>query len=255
MADIIFPDALPLDSLAIPLWCRAQCRVLYPELGVGGADEELIAHIRADFSVARRSEPLLYALRQTLSAGCLRDFLASRPDAALIDLGCGLDTVLRLADNGRCAMIYADRPEAMALRRELLPPGERERYVECDVRDLSPLSGVDASRGVCIVMSGLLCHLEQEDVRALLSGLARMFPGARCLFDGNGRALARFSRRAGLRSFLPGAPAVRRWEGVGGVRSLKTLPESFRVLPRLKRLKLALLLRMGVIHFYDCTLA
>ena len=120
---------------------------------------------------------------------------------------------------------------------------------------MSPLSGVDASRGVCIVMSGLLCHLEPEDVRALLSGLARMFPGARCLFDGNGRALARFSRRAGLRSFLPGAPAVRRWEGVGGVRSLKTLPESFRVLPRLKRLKLALLLRMGVIHFYDCTLA
>ena len=63
MADIIFPDALPLDSLAIPLWCRAQCRVLYPELGVGAADEELIARIRADFSVARRSEPLLYALR------------------------------------------------------------------------------------------------------------------------------------------------------------------------------------------------
>ena len=43
--------------------------------------------------------------------------------------------------------------------------------------------------------------------------------------------------------------------GVSGVRRLKTLPESFRVLPQLKRLKLALLLRMGVIHFYDCTLA
>ncbi len=255
MPEITIPGALPLDSPATPLWCRAQCRVLYPALGVGAADSELISHIRADFSVARRSEPLLYALRQAYTVASLRAYLTAHPDAVLIDLGCGLDTSLRLADNGRCMMICADTPGTMGLRRKLIAPRERERYVELNLPDLSPLADVDASHGAVIVMSGLLCHMEGGEVRALLSALAGRFPGAMCVFDGNGRALARFTRRAGLRSYLPRAAAVRRWDGVAAVGGMKSLPESFRALPRLKRLKLALMLRLGVVRFYECRLA
>lgn len=248
-------DELPRDArtLVIPVWCRAQCRVLYPQLGIGEFDSQIIARLRGDYSLARRSEPLLYALRQALTVSGMREYLRSHPRAAIIDLGCGLDNVLRLVPGGG-ERIYADLPEVLRLRERLMPPCEGERYIACDARDISPLSGVDASNGVCIVMSGLLYNLKPDEVRTLFASLSRLFPGAQCIFDGNGKIAARRVGDGVLRSTLPGARKLRRWEGVASARPIKALPEGFRRLTLLKRLRLRLMLSFGVSRFFECTL-
>ena len=244
-------DADP--SMLIPLWCRAQCRVLYPALGVGEADAEIISGIRADFSLARRSEPLLYALRESLAAGSLGEYLSEHPDAVLIDLGCGLDSALRLADNGRCRMVYADLPGNVGLRRALLPERERETYISCAAPDLSPLAGIDASGGACVLMCGLLCHLTEPDVRALFRSLAELFPGGAAVFDGLG-GVSRLFGGIDVKSRLPGPRATARMEGIASVEALARLPENYAVLPAAKRAKLSALLRLGVLRMYSCTL-
>ncbi len=252
MPVIASPD---LWQTLVPLWCRAQCCVLYPYLGVGALDAEIISRLRADFSVARQSEPLLYALRQDVMLSRVRRCLDKHPEAVLVDLGCGLDTLLRRADNGRCRMIYVDTPEVMRLRAALLPPGERETYIAGDARNLSSLEGLDASGGACVVMSGLLCHLGPEENRALLRALAVLFPGCTAVFDGLGRLSRPLSGGMGIRSRLPGESGLRRWDGVESAEAVKRLPESYSALPRLKRAKLRTLLALGVLRLYDCTLA
>lgn len=242
------------ETTLVPLWCRAQCRVLYPELGVGEADAAILSHLRADFSAARQSEPLLYALRQLALTGIAREFLREHPGGTLIDLGCGLDTSLRLVDNGRCRMVYADLPEVIALRRKLIPPEERETYLAADALDARSLEGIDARGGALILMAGLLCHLPEGGVHTLLTGLAGLFPGGTAAFDGLGGAARLFSSGMGVQSYLPGAAALSRWSGIESVQAVKALPESFKTLPRGKRLKLRMLLGSGVLRLYSCRL-
>ena len=253
MSEVIVLQPGEIDeSMLVPLWCRAQCRVLYPQLGIGEADAAILSHLRADFSAARQSEPLLYALRQAALTGIAREFLDAHPDGTLIDLGCGLDASLRLVDNGRCRMVYADTPEVIALRNRLIPPLWRETYLAADALDVGSLAGIDAPGGVLVLMAGLVCHLPEAAVSSLLSGLAGLFPGGEAAFDGLGGAARLFSSGMGVKSYLPGAAALSGLRGMRAVRALKSLPANFSTLPRGKRFKLCLLLGTGVLKLYSC---
>lgn len=51
----------------------------------------------------------------------------SHPEAAVINLGCGLDNTGRVCDTGRCQIYNIDLPDVIELRNRLLPAGEREK--------------------------------------------------------------------------------------------------------------------------------
>lgn len=255
MAERFTPELSPEEAtLLVPVWCRAQCALQYPELGVGREDAELLRRLRAGVPDARRSEPLLYALRRSLMAGSLAEWLARHPEGTLVDLGCGLDTLLRSVDNGCCRMVYADLSGAIALRAGLLPPRERETYIAADLRERGALAAAGISGEACFVMGGLLCHLTEGEARALIARLAAEFPGSCAVFDALG-FVPRAPESAQIRSRLPGTAALRRWEGVGSVLAERRLPVSFRRLPPGKRLRLRALLASGALRFYECRLA
>ena len=46
----------------------------------------------------------------------VRDYLKSHPNAAVVNLGCGLDNTGRTCDNGRCKIYNLDFPDVIALR-------------------------------------------------------------------------------------------------------------------------------------------
>ena len=149
-------------------------------------------------------------------------------------------------------MVYADTPEVIALRNRLIPPLWRETYLAADALDLNSLAGIDAPGGVLVLMAGLVCHLQEDAVRTLLSGLAGLFPGGEAAFDGLGGAARLFSSGMGVKSYLPDAGTLSGLRGMSSVRALKTLPENFSTLPRGKRFKLRMLLGTGVLRLYSC---
>ena len=55
------------------------------------------------------------------------------------------------------------------------------------------------------MMAGLVCHLQEDAVRTLLSGLAGLFPGGEAAFDGLGGAARLFSSGMDVKSYLPDA--------------------------------------------------
>lgn len=230
-----------LDSTLIPLWCRARCAVEYPALGVGGDDAETLRRLRgADFALARRADCTLYALRERLMLDAAEAFLASRPGAALVDLGCGLDSLLRRV-RGECSRrVFVDLPEIMELRRELLPPRPDESFFVADLRSGDFFERFSAPEGAFFVLSGLLCHLERPLVISLMSRMARDFPGCGLAFDGLGLAaspLHPLPDDKTLESLFP-----------RGFQRVRRLPEPFP-LPLAKRLKLSALLGLGQLKF------
>ena len=131
MSEVLnFAPGSAAATLLVPLWCRARCAAEYPALGVGEADALLLKGVRADFSAARQADCTLYALRETLMLAAAWRYLGEHPGAALIDLGCGLDTVLRRAGGELTRRYYVDLPEVIALRESCCRP--------CPARRTSP---------------------------------------------------------------------------------------------------------------------
>lgn len=235
-------------TLLIPLWCRAKCAIDYPALGVGEADTEVLRSLSADYSQARRTDCALYALRELLLRDAARAFFAEMPHAAIIDVGCGLDTLSRSLGVEENARYFVDLPEVIELRRDLIPPAAGETYIAADVRDFAFLKSISAPDGAIFLMGGLLCHLEREHVISLLRAIAAAFPGCHLAFDGVGSA-ARVLDGKVAASALPGAARLGRECGID-VRAMRALPAEFAALPFGTRARLALFLGCGALRFY-----
>ena len=74
-------------------------------------------------------------MRQSDLAFEVRDYLKAHPNAAVVNLGCGLDGTGRACDNGSCKIYNLDFPDVIAVRNALLPAGEREENIPCDLND------------------------------------------------------------------------------------------------------------------------
>lgn len=63
------------------------------------------------------------AMRQNDLAWEVRDYLREHPNAAVVNLGCGLDDTGRSCDNGSCRIYNLDFPGVIAVREYTLASG------------------------------------------------------------------------------------------------------------------------------------
>ncbi len=179
------------ETLIIPLYARKRCSELYPSLYRDETALRLIDEIDYDFSalekksqsLTRRFGFLEVAMRQNDLAFEVRDYLKAHPGAAVVNLGCGLDSTGRICDNGQCKIYNLDFPDVIQIRDHLLPAGEREENIPCDLNDPSWFGQIDASGGAVFFASGVFYYFLNEQVRALVQGMAGAFPGGRLVFD------------------------------------------------------------------------
>ena len=143
------------ETLILPLYSRKLCTELYPNLYRDETAVHLIDQIDYDFSEAeensrslmQRFGALEVAMRQNDLAWEVRAYLKTHPCAAVVNLGCGLDNTGRACDNGRCKIYNLDFPDVIALRQQLLPAGDREQNIPCDLKDTAWFGKIDASGG------------------------------------------------------------------------------------------------------------
>lgn len=131
------------ETLIIPLYARKMCTELYPNLYRDETAVRLFGEIDYDFSaLEKKSRSLMQrfgflevAMRQNDLAFEVRDYLRAHPNAAVVNLGCGLDATGRSCDNGSCKLYNLDFPDVIRVRDELLPAGPREENIPCDLND------------------------------------------------------------------------------------------------------------------------
>ena len=181
------------ETLVIPLYGRTLCARLFPHLFTDRTAAELLEQIDYDVSaLEQRSGGLMQtfgaleaAMRQSDLAFEVREYLRAHPRAAVVNLGCGLDSTGRSCDNGQCRIYNIDLPDVMAVREALLPAGERERNLAADLNDLSWFDAIDAPTedGAVFFAAGVFYYFRTEQVRALCAAMAERFPGGRLVFD------------------------------------------------------------------------
>ena len=195
------------ETLVIPLYARKMCSQLYPDLYRDDTAVRLIDAIDYDFSLLEKKSASLMqrfgfleaAMRQNDLTFEVRDYLRTHPRAAVVNLGCGLDDTGRRCDNGSCRIYNLDLPDVIAVRRELLPPGEREELIPCDLNDTAWFDRIDTADGAVFFAAGVFYYFLKEQVHALVRSMADAFPGSVLVFDAANEKAVRLMLKTWIR--------------------------------------------------------
>ena len=196
------------ETLILPLYSRKLCTELYPNLYRDETAVHLLDLIDYDFSEAEKNSHSLMqrfgalevAMRQNDLAFEVQAYLKKHPSAAVVNLGCGLDNTGRACDSGRCKIYNLDFPDVIALRQQLLPAGEREENIPCDLKDSAWFDRIDASGGAVFFASGVFYYFLSEQVKGLVLKMANVFPGGVLAFDAANRTAVKMIAKTWLKS-------------------------------------------------------
>ena len=160
------PDALIKDDKAVAMVEQIECD--FSRLKLHGHDEVAVILRIREFD------------RQA------REFLVRNPNAAVVHIGCGLDTRFERVDNGRVEWFDLDLPEVIELRRHLLG-GEKMRYhlLSGSVFEGAWLEMLNAYRqhAFLFLAEGVFPYFETAQVKSLVLTLHDHFPGAELVTD------------------------------------------------------------------------
>ncbi len=195
------------ETLIIPLFGRLVCSEHFPELFSDPEAERICNSLDYDFAEKRKKMEspaglfgaLEVAQRQYDLRCEVEMYLKDHPDAAVVNMGCGLDDTFRKCDNDRCRGYNVDLPDVIRVRDELLPAGEREVNLACDLNDDAWMDQIDASGGAVFFATGVFYYFKTEDVKRLFCKMAERFPGAVLAFDACNERGAKLMRKTWLK--------------------------------------------------------
>ena len=195
------------ETLVIPLFGRLVCSERFPELFSDPEAKRICDSLNYDFAEKRKkmesAAGLFGALEVAQRQYDLRreaeSYLKDHPKAAVVNLGCGLDDTFSRVDNGQCKGYNIDLPDVIRVRNDLLPPGEKETNIACDLNDPAWMEQIDASGGAVFVAAGVFYYFRTNDVKKLFAAMAKRFPGGVLAFDSCNERGAKLMRKTWLK--------------------------------------------------------
>ena len=183
------------ETLIIPLYGRKLCAEQFPALYQDEYAAKICESIDYDFSMleAKKNSTMYQfgglegAMREKDMIWEITDYLKDHPKAAVVNLGCGLNMTGRMADNGTCRIYNLDFPEVIKSRTELIPTGEREENIACDLNDFSWMDRIDAASGAVLYAAGVFHYFTEQQIKDMVVAMADKFPGGRLVFDAVGK--------------------------------------------------------------------
>ena len=195
------------ETLVIPLFGRLVCSERFPELFSDPEAKRICDSLDYDFADKRRKMESAAGLFGALEVAqrqydlrCeVEKYLKEHPKAAVVNLGCGLDDTFSKVDNGQCRGFNIDFPDVIKVRNDLLPPGERETNLDCDLNDFSWMDRIDAGGGAVFYAAGVFYYFRTADVKKLFCIMAERFPGGELAFDSCNERGAKLMRKTWLK--------------------------------------------------------
>ena len=176
------------ETMLITLWAKATETNRPDALLRDPKAVEIMNRIDYDFTKFRGGtmSQVGCCIRADLIDREAKKFLKAHPDAVVIQLGAGIDA--RYDRLGRPAVTHwydLDLPEAIDLRRRLLPETEHNTYLAMSFLDFRWIDTVRAhGRPVLLILEGVLMYFTEAEVRNFFDAICRDLPdGTTILFD------------------------------------------------------------------------
>ncbi len=135
------------------------------------------------------------AARTAILDDQVKAFIATNPDALIVNLGAGLDTRFHRLDNGKIEWIELDLAAVIAFRQKLgEPTNPRHILFAASVFDRDrwiPEVRRHARPRVLFVAEGLFPYFTEEQHKEIFGSLAGNFPGREMLFQTSAPSIVR----------------------------------------------------------------
>jgi O-methyltransferase involved in polyketide biosynthesis len=199
------------DTMLIPLWGRAFASKQNPQILDDREAIKIIDTIDYDFSKIEKSfgefGGLCYIIRARVFDDIIRDFIKTHPNAAIVNIGAGLDTTFSRIDNGHIHWYNLDLPEATAFRKKFIADSDRNNCIPVSVFDFSWFSKInfDPADGALFLAAGVFYYFKEDEIKRLFCAMAENFPGAKLVFDAESAAAVKKSNSMVRKSGNKGA--------------------------------------------------
>lgn len=147
---------------------------------------EIVERLDYDFSKAERDPAMSSGVvaRTILLDRMVGAFLRQNPEAAVVNIACGLDTRFYRLDNGQVRWYNLDLPEVIDVRRRFLEERGRVSVIACSAMDESWAAQIEEAREkTLVVIEGLSMYLSEADVRKILSIICGRFENAEIIME------------------------------------------------------------------------
>jgi O-methyltransferase involved in polyketide biosynthesis len=121
----------------------------------------------------------LRARQYDLFAKC---FIEKFPDAAIVNIGCGMDNRFKRIDNGKIQLHDLDLPEIIEIKKQIIPPTKRYKQVARSVFEFDWMNEIDREH-IFLLAEGVFMYCEPVDVKNLFHQLQEKFSKPEIVFE------------------------------------------------------------------------
>lgn len=232
-------------TLLIPLYAKAldnrsRHSILHDEKA-----DEIVKSIDFNFEELKRfGNGNVMVVRARQLDEWIREFLESKPNAIVLNLGCGLDTrVHRINPPSTVTWFDIDFPDVIDERQKFFSNAKGYSMVASSITEPEWLDKIPEGRPVMAVADGVLEYLTEEEVKGLLNRITDHFPNGQVAFDVMNSYAVKMGKRR-LQEVSGGShkwavddlnevdqlnPKLKRLDGLSLLRS-KYLPLKYRIL-------------------------
>lgn len=174
------------QTLVIPLIGRTIAAQRWPENFGDAHSKRVVAMLDqalVETMTMNDAAAASYGARYATMVEYARRYLRRYPQAAVVDLGCGLDSLYDAIDNGQMRYYNVDFPDVIQRREATLEPRARETNIATDLRDHAFLQQIPTRHGAIFLAAGVMHFLRLPEAKQLIGALARRFARGRLVFD------------------------------------------------------------------------
>ncbi len=132
-----------------------------------------------------KSKWLAYSMgmRSAVFDGWLKRYMEQYPEAAVLHIGCGMDSRIYRVGAGKHQWYDVDFPEVIEERKRYYEEGENYHMIASDARNPMLLQDVPKGGQAIILLEGISMYLTPEELNGLFKTLAGHFEMAYLLMD------------------------------------------------------------------------
>ena len=175
------------ETLFLPLWGRAVETQKKKPLLIDNMAVSIINSIPYDFTlISKNINEIVRAgwiARSIFFDKKIKAFIATYPEATVVNIGCGLDTTFVRVDNGQIQWIDLDLPDTIDLRKKYISESERRHVLPKSVFDQSWYERIEKKDKVMLLIGGVLCYFSESEVKRLFNDFHTFIPGVELVFD------------------------------------------------------------------------
>ena len=125
----------------------------------------------------------------------LKQKMTDAPDAAVIHIGCGLDSRIIRVGSENLKWYDVDFSEVIEERKRYYVENNNYKMIAGDARDCDWLAAIEEKKSAIVVMEGVSMYLTVDEMRSLADSLCNHFESLMILVDAYSSFAAKMSKR------------------------------------------------------------